>query len=73
MKKFIIIGVMALGLTSCGIDEGDFVYVRGDTETLFGYVITKNFNVTFVKLCDGRVVSASEGYMAEAPDGEVCQ
>jgi hypothetical protein len=72
VKKLLIIGLIALGLTSC-LDKGDFVYVRSDEGTKFGYIIGINSTgLIFVRLCDGTIVSASSGYMAEANDGEVC-
>jgi hypothetical protein len=73
MKNILVLAIVALGLTSC-IDKGDFVYVRSaEGPTNFGYVVGMNpDSLIFVKLCDGTVISASSGYMAEAPDGEVC-
>jgi hypothetical protein len=60
MRKLLILGLIALGLTSCGPEVGQNVYVGAKGgPTLLGAVVAGGYarDYSVVRLCDGQTFS----------------
>lgn len=81
MRKILIFGLIALGLTSCGdeLQLGDLVYVTTEggfttpVEVIFGKVVVYEAGRVIVKTCDGQYVATAYGSTYLARNGEVCR
>jgi hypothetical protein len=72
MRKFLIITLIALGLTSCYAD-GDKVWVHGKEWTKLGTVVAASWGLIVVRLCDDdTIVSGSSQFFVRAGEYEAC-
>jgi D-tyrosyl-tRNA(Tyr) deacylase len=83
VKKFIIFGLIALGLTSCAEDVkvGDYVYARkfngmlSDDTAIFGKVVSKQeWGVqTIVETCNGEFFFIDNDKLSLDISGKTCK